>query len=225
MQVTRDMKIKEVLAIGGQMLDALVFLAPEFERLNYPKLRRAMSGRVTVEQAARIAKIPLAAAIYVLNMAAGADSAEVNAELETFAPPAFEYTEENPPRKPVEIATVTDTDPHVTFVDVMDEADRHVDPMPRIAKGLVTLKTKSDVLLITSSVSIRSRCATFSQNAVSAAGPRNERPAIGTSIFTGQSRRQRQSRARRSSTRFTRWLRRPAGFENKYGKHHTYQTT
>ena len=148
MKVTRDMKIKEVLAIGDQMLDALVFLAPEFERLNYPKLRRAMSGRVTVEQAARIAKIPLAAAIYVLNMAAGADSAEVNAELEAFAPPAFEYTEENPPRKPVEIATVTDTDPRVTFVDVMDEADRHVDPMPRHAKGLVTLTTKSDVLLI-----------------------------------------------------------------------------
>ena len=58
MQVTENMKIKEVLAIGDHMLDAMMWLAPEFERLQYPKLRRAMSGRVTVAQAARIVAYP-----------------------------------------------------------------------------------------------------------------------------------------------------------------------
>ena len=59
MKVTREMKIKEVLAMDEEkVLAMLVLLAPEFERLNHPKLRRAMSGRVTVEQAAKIARVP-----------------------------------------------------------------------------------------------------------------------------------------------------------------------
>ncbi len=60
MKVTREMKIKEVLAMNEEkVLSTLIMLAPEFERLNYPKLRRAMSGRVSVEQAAKIARVPL----------------------------------------------------------------------------------------------------------------------------------------------------------------------
>ncbi|HMJ07916.1 MAG TPA: DUF2249 domain-containing protein [Pyrinomonadaceae bacterium] len=148
MQVTEKMKIKEVLAMGDHMLDALVWLSPEFERLQHPKLRRAMGGRVTVGQAARIARIPLAEALFVLNLATGSDMFELSAELKKLARPAFEYTETNPPRKPFQIAKIDDSDPCVNFVDVMDEAERRVDPMPRIAKGLVSLKEPTDVLLI-----------------------------------------------------------------------------
>ena len=72
MKITRDMKIKEVLAIDEEkMLNTLFWIAPEFERLRYKKLRRAMSGRVSVEQAARIARIPITEMLYVLNLAAG----------------------------------------------------------------------------------------------------------------------------------------------------------
>ena len=82
MKVTREMKIKEVLALDEEkVLSTLQMLAPEFERLNYPKLRRALSGRVSVEQAARIARVPLTEMLYVLNLALGEDEAELSAKL------------------------------------------------------------------------------------------------------------------------------------------------
>ena len=47
MKITPEMKVKEALEVNEKMLDAFTWLAPEFERLRYPKLRRAMSGRVS----------------------------------------------------------------------------------------------------------------------------------------------------------------------------------
>lgn len=148
MKVTENMKVRDVLALSGHMLDAFTWLAPEFERLRYPKLRRAMGGRVTVEQAARVARIPLTEALYVLNLAAGSDSNELADTLRFYGRRAFEYQDSNPPKRPLEIFHVEDADPRVTFVDVTGEADKHVDPMPKIAKGLVSLKEQGDVLLV-----------------------------------------------------------------------------
>ncbi len=148
MKVTAEMKIKEVLELGENLLNAFIWLAPEFERLNFPKLRRAMSGRVTVAQAARIARIPLTEALYVLNLAAGEDSEELADELNLCKREDFDYQETNPPRKPQEIFGLDDDDPRVIFVDVMEQADKHLDPMPKIARGLVSLKKAEDVLLV-----------------------------------------------------------------------------
>lgn len=148
MKISEDMKIKDVLAVDEHMLDALMWLSPAFERLQYPKLRRAMSGRVTVSQAARIGGVPLAEALYVLNLAAGCDSAELEEELSGYHRNAFEYTESNPPQKPDTIDGLSDEDVRVMFVDVMDEAFRHRDPMSKIAKGLVSLNETKDVLLV-----------------------------------------------------------------------------
>lgn len=148
MKVTSEMKIKDVLSIGDGMLEALMWLAPEFERLRYPKLRRAMSGRVTVAQAARIGRVPLTEALYLLNLAAGENETLLVGELEMMKPEAFEYKKTNPPRKPVELLGVPDTDVRVLFVDVMEQADRKQDPMPAIARGLVALKKPEDILLV-----------------------------------------------------------------------------
>lgn len=142
------MKVKEVLDLGEHLLSAFIWLAPEFERLNYPKLRRAMSGRVSVSQAARIANIPLTEALYVLNLAAGADSEELAEELRLCKPEDFENRETNPPRKPLEILGLKDADPRIILVDVIEQAEKHLDPMPKIAKGLVSLKLADDVLLV-----------------------------------------------------------------------------
>ena len=82
MRIRGDIKIKEVLAIDEEkMITALMWLAPEFERLQYPKLRRAMAGRVSVSQAARIARVPLTEMLYVLNLAIGENDAELSKEL------------------------------------------------------------------------------------------------------------------------------------------------
>lgn len=148
MLITKDMKVKEVLEIGDQMLDAFFWLAPAFERLRYPKLRKAMSGRVTVEQAARIGRVPLSEALYVLNMAAGYDTNKLEEELCILPRSDHEFTEANPPLKPREILGVEDDDPRVAFVDVMPNAMEHRDPMPDIARGLVSLENFNEILLI-----------------------------------------------------------------------------
>ncbi len=140
MRITGDMKIKEVLAIDEEkMITTLMWLAPEFERLRYPKLRRAMAGRVTVSQAARIARVPLSEMLYVLNLALGEDEAGLSDELRLCGWDELPYTDSNLPVRPKEIASINDDHPNVIYVDLMRQADERLDPMPAIAKGLVGL--------------------------------------------------------------------------------------
>src|SRR5690606_27121423 len=72
MKVTRDMTIKEVLAFDEEkMLDTLEMISGNFARLRYKTLRKAMEKRVTVEQAAKIGRVPLSEVLFVLNLALG----------------------------------------------------------------------------------------------------------------------------------------------------------
>lgn len=149
MKITREMKIKEVLAIDEEkMLTTLAWLTPEFERLQNPKLRRAMGGRVSVEQAARIARIPLTEMLYVLNLAVGEAEEKLSAELRSLGWTDYEFHETNPPVKPLELVNLKDDNPNVVYVDLMPQASERRDPMPAIAKGLVSLKKPEEVLLL-----------------------------------------------------------------------------
>ncbi len=149
MRITGDLKIKEVLAIDEEkMITTLMWLAPEFERLRYPKLRRAMAGRVTVSQAARIARVPLSEMLYVLNLTLGEDEAGLSDELRLCGWDELQYTESNLPVRPKEIASINDDHPNVIYIDLMRQADEKRDPMPAIAKGLVGLKNPSEILLL-----------------------------------------------------------------------------
>jgi hypothetical protein len=148
MKVTAEMKIKDVLKINERMIEAFVWLAPEFERLRNPTLRGLMSGRVTVSQASRVGRIPLTEALYVLNLAAGEDVTRLHQELEELPVDAFQYTPDNPPRKPRELLGLADTDPRIRFVDVMPQAGRNEDPRPPIMHGLTELRNRDEVLLV-----------------------------------------------------------------------------
>ena len=149
MKITADMKIREVLAIDEEkMLHAFFWLSPAFERLRHPMLRKAMGGRVTVLQAARVAQIPLTEALYVLNLAAGEDSSQIANELEYLPKFDFEYHETNPPRKPREILGISDNDEILIFVDVMKQHDRHLDPLPKIMRGFFDLKASPESVLL-----------------------------------------------------------------------------
>lgn len=149
MKITGEMKIKEVLAIDEEkMLDTLFWLAPEFERLRHKKLRRAMSGRVSVAQAARIARIPLTEMLYVLNLAIGEREENLSAELRQKDWADFEFRETNPPLKPMELINLKDDNPNIVFVDLMPYAEDKLDPMPAIAKGLISLKNAEEILLL-----------------------------------------------------------------------------
>ena len=148
MIVTEDMKVKDALKVNEHMLDAFVWLGPEFERLRKPALRKLMAGRVSVSQAARIAGLPLAETLYVLNLAAGEDEETLNAELHLLPHEAFECRAENPPRKPRELLNLADTDERVVFVDVTPHARRDQDPQPAVMRGLMALDDEHDVLLV-----------------------------------------------------------------------------
>ena len=186
MKITGDLKIKEVLALNEvKMISTLMWLAPEFERLRYPKLHRAMAGRVSVSQAARIGRIPLTEILYVLNLALGENEAELSKELKLCPRDDFQYTDANVPVKPAEIATTKDTDINVVFVDLMRHADEKRDPMPAIAKGLVSLKQPNEILL-SGIRSTRYRCGICLQGAALRVGPKSENRVSGLSTFTGQ---------------------------------------
>ncbi|PYS46679.1 MAG: hypothetical protein DMF68_18425 [Acidobacteria bacterium] len=148
MKVTADMKIKDVLKINEQMIEAFCWLAPQFERLRHPRLRRLMAGRVSVRQAARIADIPLAEALYLLNLAAGVDEKQLASELEHLRPENFECISSNPPQKPRELLGLTDDDPRVHFVDVTLQAERNEDPQPAILRETTKLHDADEVLLV-----------------------------------------------------------------------------
>jgi hypothetical protein len=149
MIVTSDMTVKEALNINEHMLGAFVWLAPEFERLRNPALQRVMAGRVNIEQAARIGRIPLTEALYVLNLAAGEDEQALTRELTDLKPECFDCPAENPTRrKPRELLSLKDTDPLVHFVDVMPQAKRAEDPQPVILRELNALRSAEEVLLV-----------------------------------------------------------------------------
>jgi hypothetical protein len=96
MKVTSHMTIEAVLEIDEEkMLKTLAWLAPELGRLQSPNPRRAVIGLVSVQQAARIARIPLTEMLYVLNLAAGQTEENLSEELCSGDLPDVEYQETN----------------------------------------------------------------------------------------------------------------------------------
>lgn len=148
MKVTAEMKVKDALNINGRMLDAFTWLAPEFERLRNPALRKVMANRATIEQAARVAKLPLTEILYVLNLAAGEEPELLNREFDSLPVGAFQVARDDPARKPRELLNLKDTDERVRFVDVMPHARLGEDPLPTIMRNLLALESDREVLLV-----------------------------------------------------------------------------
>ncbi len=150
MKVTREMKIKEVLAMDEEkVLNTLAMLSTNFERLRHPHLRHAMEGRVSVEQAAKVARVPLTEMLYVLNLALGEDEEKLSKELVRSDPQDFNFQETNQPIKPEEIANVDDLDKErVRYIDLMPFHESKRDPMRVILRVWKKLGDSRDILLI-----------------------------------------------------------------------------
>ncbi len=150
MKVTREMKIKEVLAMDEEkVLNTLAMLSTNFERLRHPLLRRAMEGRVSVEQAAKVARVPLTEMLYLLNLTLGEDEEKLSKELVRSDPRDFNFQETNQPVKPEEIANVDDSDKaRVRYVDLMPLHESKRDPIRVILRGWKKLSNSRDILLI-----------------------------------------------------------------------------
>lgn len=148
MRVNSEMKVKEVLKINEHMMDAFVWLAPEFDRLLNPVMRKALAARVSVEQAARMAHTPLSEALYLLNLAAGEDEQRLTAELRLMNSDGRRYSPQDPQSRPGELESLRDDDPRVHFVDVTPQAEGNDDPRPPIMHGLAELRETNEVLLV-----------------------------------------------------------------------------
>lgn len=69
--ITKDLKISKMLKQFPQTLQVLVGISPHFKKLNNKLLRKSLAGRVTVEQAAQVAGVPLNGLLLNLNLAIG----------------------------------------------------------------------------------------------------------------------------------------------------------
>jgi hypothetical protein len=82
MRITADMELNEVLAIDeDRMLRTLTWIAPELGKLQTPRPLRSVVGTVTIEQAARLARVPIDDMLYALNLAAGEEQDSLSDEL------------------------------------------------------------------------------------------------------------------------------------------------
>jgi hypothetical protein len=148
MRITATMKVKEVLGLKPALIDAFAWLAPEFERFRVPALRRVVAERITVEQAAWTAKVPLGEMLYVLNLAAGVGSAHLQRELNPMLIAAFTYLSDEPPQRPIEISDIRDDESRVRFLDLIESARRQEDPLPVIIRELAKLKNDREIVLL-----------------------------------------------------------------------------
>lgn len=148
MKVTRDMKIKDVLALDEEkMLNTLEMISENFARLRYKTLRKAMEKRVTVEQAAKIGRVPLSEVLFVLNLAMGVSETEIARELMHEPRSTFEFTEDMPP-KPEQLKDLRDDDENAIFVDLLPFHEARLDPMPAISDAIAKMRTSKDVVLL-----------------------------------------------------------------------------
>jgi hypothetical protein len=148
MRVTPEMKIAEALRCGERLIEALTWLTPDFERLRDPAARRAVSEHTTIEQAARMAHVPLSEALYVLNLVAGEDQARLAREIMRRGREDFEYQDPNPPRKPRELLGMKDDDPLVHFVDAAPRGLAYRDPEESALREAAALRRSDEVLLV-----------------------------------------------------------------------------
>ncbi len=75
---TKDLKISKLLAQYPQAIDVLIKVSPHFRKLKNPILRKALAGRVNVEQAARIANVDVDVLLFKLNNSINKFSEEIN---------------------------------------------------------------------------------------------------------------------------------------------------
>jgi len=76
--ITKDLKISKLLAQYPQSIDVLIKFSPHFRKLKNPILRKALAGRVNVEQAAGIANVDVNILLSKLNNSINKFSEEIN---------------------------------------------------------------------------------------------------------------------------------------------------
>lgn len=140
--ITKDLKISKMLAEYPQTLNVLIKASPHFKKLENKILRKALAGRVTVEQAASIAGVDLYSLLFELNKA-------INKSVETVKIMNEEmHKEETIKQKPEILEKITADKIHQIDVRPMIESGK--DPFQNIMAAVKELKDDEILLIINS---------------------------------------------------------------------------
>jgi uncharacterized protein (DUF2249 family) len=118
-------RVEQVLGQNEALIDVFVAASPHFERLRNPAMRRVMARLVTVEQAARIARIPADTLVARLNAAAQQSNGHPGPSASGSAPAI-----DRPHQRPAAIADVRSD--RILDVDVREDLRNGHEPFARI---------------------------------------------------------------------------------------------
>ena len=136
------MKVSKVLAQYPVTLEVFLKASPAFEKLKNPLLRKMLTPRVTVAQAAKIAGLPSATLLTALNSACGlayeSDTSESDQILEESAVPQSE--------RPALLASLAPT--QLVIVDVREDIKQNIDPFKKIMMAVKQLQDGQVIHLV-----------------------------------------------------------------------------
>ena len=137
--ITKNMKISKMLAEFPQTFDVLIKASPHFKKLENKILRKALAGRVTVEQAASIAGVDLYSLLYELNKS-------INISVEPMKIDNKGMSNKNIVRKKPEMLDQISSD-KIHQLDVRPIIESGKDPFQNIMAAINELKDKKILLI------------------------------------------------------------------------------
>ena len=140
--ITKEMKISKMLAEFPQTLEVLIKVSPHFKKLENKILRKALAGRVTVEQAASIAGVDLYSLLFELNKLINSSVEPVKIMSEEM------HNEETVKQKPELINEISADKIHQLDVRPIIESGK--DPFQNIMAAVKELKSEEILLIINS---------------------------------------------------------------------------
>jgi len=138
--ITKNMKISKMLFSYPQTLEVLIKASPHFNKLKNKILRKALAGRVTVEQAASIAGVDLYSLLFELNKSINNSSEPIITLREEM------HHEETVKQKPELINEISADKIH--HLDVRPIIESGKDPFQNIMAAVKKLKDDEILLLI-----------------------------------------------------------------------------
>ncbi len=140
--ITIDTKVSKVLAQYPEALDVFLKASPAFAKLKNPVMRKMLTPRVTVAQAAKIAGITPLRLLAELKAACGLDEEEGKTETDEM----LSNSAMTSPERPVQLANLAPE--KLILVDVREDIKKNIDPFKKIMTAVKHLQAGQVIHLV-----------------------------------------------------------------------------